>query len=127
MDAERDQRVSMVTKGLPLDPSCIFKKNWLNFRVRGQFEIKLLIVPGHSDINTTYFISSSETQGQIVGARESLNGGKNVARRKVKNGEKSPRGSSRPSPFFTFLRSIYIFPVPKASCKLHEVGKIEQK
>ena len=34
--------------------------------------------------------SSSETQGQIVGARESLDGRKNVARRKVKNGEKSP-------------------------------------
>ena len=31
---------------------------------------------------------SSETQGQIVGARESLNGRKNMARRKVKNGEK---------------------------------------
>ena len=35
-------------------------------------------------------LSSSETQGQIVGARESLNGLKNMARRKVKNGEKSP-------------------------------------
>ena len=35
---------------------------------------------------------SSETQGQIVGTRESLNGRKNVARRKVKNGEKSPWG-----------------------------------
>ena len=32
--------------------------------------------------------SSSETQGQIVGARESLNGRENMARRKVKNGEK---------------------------------------
>ena len=35
---------------------------------------------------------SSETQGQIVGPRESLNGRKNKARRKVKNGEKSPWG-----------------------------------
>ena len=34
----------------------VFLKNWLNFRVRGQFEIKILIVRGHSDINTTYFI-----------------------------------------------------------------------
>ena len=33
--------------------------------------------------------ASSETQGQIVGARESLNGWKNVARRKVQNGAKS--------------------------------------
>ena len=31
-------------------------------------------------------------RGQIVGARESLNGRKNMARRKVKNGEKSPWG-----------------------------------
>ena len=30
---------------------------------------------------------SSETQGNIAGARESLNGRENVARRKVKNGE----------------------------------------
>ena len=34
--------------------------------------------------------TSSETQGQIKGARESLNGRKNLTRRKVKNGEKSP-------------------------------------
>ena len=33
-----------------------FLNNWLNFRVRGQFEIKMLIVLGHSNINTTYFI-----------------------------------------------------------------------
>ena len=43
---------------------------------------------------------SSETQGQIVGARESLNGRENMARRKVKNGEKSPWGQclTRPVP-----------------------------
>ena len=41
------------TRGLP---RLYFLKNWLNFRVRGQFEIKILIVRGHSDINTTYFI-----------------------------------------------------------------------
>ena len=33
---------------------------------------------------------SSETRGQIVGVRESLNGRENMAGRKVKNGEKSP-------------------------------------
>ena len=46
------------------------------------------------------FHASSETQGQIVGARESLNGRKNMARRKVKNGEKSPWGQclTRPVP-----------------------------
>ena len=43
---------------------------------------------------------SSETQGQIVGARESLNGPKNKAQRKVKNGQKSPWGQclTRPVP-----------------------------
>ena len=43
---------------------------------------------------------SSETQGQIVGARESLKGRKNMARRKVKKGEKSPWGQK------SFLASI---------------------
>ena len=33
-----------------------FLNNWLNFRVRGQFEIKMIIVLGHNDINTIYFI-----------------------------------------------------------------------
>ena len=44
--------------------------------------------------------ASSETQGQIVGTRKSLNGRKNMARRKVKNGEKSPWGQclTRPVP-----------------------------
>ena len=34
--------------------------------------------------------ASLETQGQLVGVRESLNGQKNMAQRKVKNSEKSP-------------------------------------
>ena len=34
----------------------VFQKNWLNFCVWGQFEIKTGIVLGDSDINTTYFI-----------------------------------------------------------------------
>ena len=44
--------------------------------------------------------SSLEIQGQIVGTRESLNGRKDVARKKVKNGEKSPWGQclTRPVP-----------------------------
>ena len=53
---ERDQRVAMVTKIFP----AWFLNNWLNFRVRGivrgKFQIKILIVLGHSDINTTYFV-----------------------------------------------------------------------
>ena len=49
---------------------------------------------------TLVVVSASETQGQIVGARESLNGWKNKAQRKVKNGEKSPWGQclTRPVP-----------------------------
>ena len=43
----------------------------------------------NSDVIATLIMTSSETQGQIVGARESLNGRENMARRKVKNGENS--------------------------------------
>ena len=48
----------------------------------------------------TWPTPSSETQGQIVEARESLNGRKNMERRKVKNGDKSPWGQclTRPVP-----------------------------
>ena len=48
----------------------------------------------------TRHYASSQTQGQIVGRRESLNGRKNMTRRKVKNGEKSPWGQclTRPVP-----------------------------
>ena len=52
-------------------------------------------------VNKIYSGTSSETQGQIVGARESLKGGGgNVARRKVNNGEKSLWGQclTRPVP-----------------------------
>ena len=38
-------------------------------------------------------VKSSETQGQIVGARESLNGREKMARRKVKNWGRSPLGT----------------------------------
>ena len=46
-------------------------------------------------------LPSSEIQAQIVGARESLNGRKNKARRKVKNGEKSPWDNVLPDQFQT--------------------------
>ena len=64
------------------------------------------------------FCTSSETQGQIVGARESLNGRKNMARGKVKNGEKSPCGQclTRPVPngcrrsdFWLVLENFCVF------------------
>ena len=40
----------------------VFLNNWLNFCVRGQFEIKILIVRGCSDINTTYSIWMKENK-----------------------------------------------------------------
>ena len=49
MDVERDQRVTMESKATVF-PAC---NSWLNFRVRGQFKIKILIV---RHTNTTYFI-----------------------------------------------------------------------
>ena len=51
-------------------------------------------------MHSTCCTPSSETQRQIVGARKSLNGRENMARRKVKNGEKSPWGQclTRPVP-----------------------------
>ena len=59
-------------------------------------------------------VSSSETQGQIVGTRESLNGRKNMTRRKVKNGEKS---SSRRSLLFfePYFSARLDFPSPLLS------------
>ena len=41
-----------------------------------------------SSLVESFVESSLETQRQIVGASESLNGRKNMARRKAKNGEK---------------------------------------
>ena len=49
---ERDQHVTTVRKVLP---ACILK-NWLNSCVQGQFEIKIVIVRGDTDINTAYLI-----------------------------------------------------------------------
>ena len=56
--------------------------------------------------------SSSETQGQIVGARESLNGQENMAQRKVKNGEKSPWGQclTRPVPNGRHCSDFWLVP-----------------
>ena len=53
--------------------------------------------------------ASSETQGQIKEARESLNGRENVARRKVKNGEKSPWGQCLGSPRMVVAVDIFSF------------------
>ena len=60
---------------------------------------------------------SSETQGQIKGARESLNGRKNIYGTK-KSKERRPFGTGLVrhcpqglfSPFFTFLRAIFFRP-----------------
>ena len=62
------------------------------------------------------FQPSSETQGQIVGARESLNGRENVARRKVKNGEKSPWGQCLTRPVPNGRRRSGFWLVPENLC-----------
>ena len=43
----------------PLSSLLVSLNEWLNFRVRDQFEIKMLIARGHSDINTTLSVIMS--------------------------------------------------------------------
>ena len=64
------------------------------------------------------FFPSSETQGQIVEARESLRGRKSMARRKVKNGEKSPWGQCLTRPMSYSSRRSLLFFVPYFSSRL---------
>ena len=68
------------------------------------------------DLFWVSFPPSSETQGQIVGARESLNGRKNMARRKVKNGEKSPWGQCLTTPVLNGRRCSGFWLVPENVC-----------
>ena len=51
----------------------VFLKKWLNFRVRGQFEIKILIVRGHNDINTTFSYESLEKVKMSLSSLETGN------------------------------------------------------
>ena len=73
------------------------------------------------------FFPSSETQGQIVGARESLNGRENMARRKVKNGEKSPWGQclTRPVPNCRCRSGFWL--VPENFCVFLPNQKAERR
>ena len=68
--------------------------------------------------------TSSETQGQIVGTRESLNGWKNVARRKEKNGEKSPWGQCLTRPVPDGRRRSGFWLVPENLCTLYTLHKV---
>ena len=43
----------------PLSSLLVFLNDWLNFRVRDQFEIKMLVARGHRDINTTLSVIMS--------------------------------------------------------------------
>ena len=58
----------------------------------------------------------SETQEQRVGARESLNGRKNMAWRKVKNGKKSPWGQCLTKPVSNGRRHSDFWLVPENFC-----------
>ena len=78
------------------------------------------LMPSQSSVNLR---PSSETKGQIVGARESLNGRKNMARRKVKNGEKSPWGQCLTRPVLNGRRRCGFWLVPEK----HKVSGTNQK
>ena len=71
--------------------------------------------------------TSSETQGLIVGARESLNGRENMARRKVKNGEKSPWGQFLTRPVPNGRRRPGFWLVPENFCVILPNQKPERE
>ena len=79
-----------------LQKSLEFSQTKIDKLTKSNFDLTLqaVVSPGrtlrYEGRETT--ATSSETQGQIVGVKESLNGRKNKARRKVQNGEKSPWG-----------------------------------
>ena len=70
---------------------------------------------------------SSETQGQIVGARGSLNGRENVARRKLKNVEKSPWGQCLTKPVPNGRRRSGFWWVPENFCVFLPNQKAERR
>ena len=74
-----------------------------------------------------WYFSSSETQGHIVGARESLNGRENMARRKVKNGEKSPWGQCLTRPVPNSRRRSDFWLVPENFCVFLPNQKAERR
>ena len=87
----------------------VIRRAWLDFRI--------IYLPkrGYRLQNSPYFCvfkytwavkqTSSETQGQIVGARESLNRWKNMTQKKSKE-----RPEELFSPFFSFLRTLFFRP-----------------
>ena len=100
---------------LAIKTSMIMWCNCIKNNMKQKSNIKLLQKPDMSYHLRRYWVglwsilegplpgsrSSSETQGQIVGARESLNGQKNMAQRKVKNGEMRPWGQCLTDQFQT--------------------------
>ena len=76
---------------------------------------------------TTTPTASSGTQGRIVGARESLNGRKNMARRKVKNDEKSPWGQCLTRPVPNDRRRSDFWLVPENFCVFLPNQKAERR
>ena len=65
---------------------------------------------------TKWEIPSSETQGHIERARQSLNGQKNMGQRKVKNSEKSPWGQCLTRPVPNGRRCSDFWLVPENFC-----------
>ena len=88
---------------------------WFKKQCLQEFQSRLCITCT-SSFSTDYFATqsllnpSSETQGQIVGPRESLNMRKNMAQRKVKNGKKSPWGQCLTRPVKT-VATVFLAPI----------------
>ena len=99
----RNEGYSLMLKGKISIPSAL--------SVKGQ---RFIVFNSWQIFSIDVSMSSSETQGHIVGARERLNGWKKMAQRKVKNGEKS---SSRRSLLFfaPFFSARLVFPLPPLS------------
>ena len=77
------------------------------------------------DLSRMY--TSSETQGQIMGTTESLNGRENTARRKQKNGEKSPWGQCLTRPVSNCRGRSVFWLVPENFCVFLPNQKAERR
>ena len=94
------RHVSMVAKFLDNnEPKIYFKSGFALFQPNPSYSTSFNL-SNVGEMFWDWILNILETQGQIVGKRESLNGRKNKPRRKVKNGQKSPWGQSltRPVP-----------------------------
>ena len=86
--------------------------------IRGGKSIKACVSKYPALQNLDVMTPSSETQGQIVGARESLNRGENMAQKKSKERPEEPLGtmsyqtsSKRSPPFWPLKSCVFLAPI----------------